>query len=458
MKKEIAQRPAATLMRAAMCASFLIASIPLPARAQLTNLNGVSFAALKNRRYPPGQACRHYDAMITQGSESPIITTCDTLAPEQFGLRKFLGDRGFLIEGFYSGSMIYDVLGHQQRPQLYNGQRPNYSGTLWLNMTYDLERIGLNPGSQLTISMNNWQTAYTGAGIRGTSLSQLTVFQRFLDGRITLQFGYYGMLGQFYGIYLGTSTASSALGPLSIIPNQVGLSMYTPTPGMDVRFYLPDRRFYNHFGVSRSQSALGFLADSQANPSGVNFQVRGTRAVVVDEIGFRVYPQSNVKMTWFRAGGIYNATPYRDFRTQTFRTGNHAWYAVLDRQLIQPDPKNPYRGWYVDLKTDHADQRKNVYSDDYAATIYAIGPLKSRPRDMLSIGFTYNKIGPAAMRSLQSAAAKRFDHSTTTSVAYAAHVLRGLYFTTTASYTTRPVLMQVRPSAFTLQGSATLSF
>ncbi|MEE8659066.1 Porin [Acetobacteraceae bacterium EV16G] len=458
MKIETAQRPEAASARVAMLASLLIACVPVSARAQLTNLNGVSNATIESRKMSPGPECQRYDPMITQGSESPIITTCDTLVPGQFGLRKFLGDRGFLFEGFYTASMIYDVLGHQQRPQLYNGQRPNFSGNLWLNMTYDLERVGFNPGSQLTVSMNNWQSAYTGAGIRATSLSQATVLQKFFNGHVSILYGYYGILGQFYGMFMGTSTASSALGPLSIIPNQVGLSMYTPTPGADVRIYLPDRRFYNHIGVARSQSALGFLADSRANPSGVNLQVNGTRAVVIDEIGFRVHPESHVKMTWFRAGGIYNATPYRDFRTNQFSASNNAWYVVLDRQLLQPDPKNPYRGWYIELKTDHADRRRNIFTDDYAATIYTIGPLKSRPRDMLSIGFTYNKIGPAAMRSLQAGNARMFDHSTTTSVAYAAHAMRGVYFTTTASYTTKPFVAEAKPDALSLQGNLTLSF
>ncbi|XAO72110.1 MAG: hypothetical protein AAYR33_04200 [Acetobacteraceae bacterium] len=155
MKTEIAQRPEAASVRVAMLASLLIACVPVPARAQLTNLNGVSNATIESRKTLPGPECQRYDPMITQGSESPIITTCDTLAPGQFGLRKFLGDRGFLFEGFYTASMIYDVLGHQHRPQLYNGQRSNFSSNLWLNMTYDLERVGLNPGSQLTVSMNS---------------------------------------------------------------------------------------------------------------------------------------------------------------------------------------------------------------------------------------------------------------------------------------------------------------
>ncbi|WP_025885660.1 carbohydrate porin [Asaia prunellae] len=428
------------------------------AAAQETNYTNLPSLDAQRAAVKIDDRCHDYDKMITKGSESPIITTCDTLFPDQFGLRDKLASKGILFEGYYSFGEIYDVLGHQGKPQAYNGQSPNFSGNLWLNMTYDMERVGLNKGSQLTLSMNNWQTAYPGAGIRGTALSQATIFQTFFNGRITAQYGYYGLLGQFYGLFLGTSTASTALGPTSIIPNQVGMSMYMPTPGLDIRMYAHDRRFYNHFGFARSQSPDGFGADSRANPSGVNFRVNGARPIYVDEIGFRQRPSKGKLMTWLRAGGIYNSSSYYDYRKRAFGHSNSAFYVVFDQQLIQTNPAIPYLGWYIDLKTDHADRTSNVFTDDYAATIYSLGPFRGHEKDMLSIGFTYNKIGSAAQQNLQQFSPRKFDHSTTSSIAYAAHLHRGIYFVGTTSYTTHPVVSRLYADALTLQGQFTLSF
>ncbi|GBQ11138.1 carbohydrate porin [Swaminathania salitolerans] len=441
--------------------AILGASLPLvsaPAMAQEENYSNLPSLAEQRTTVHPSHDCHDYDSLITRGSEAPIITTCDTLVPDQFGARDWLADRGLLFEGYYTFGEIYDVLGHQAQPQAYNGQSPNFSGNLWLNMTYDMARIGMNKGSQLTLSMNSWQSAYPGAGIRATALSQATILQTFFNGRVTAQYGYYGLLGQFYGLYLGTSTASSALGPLSIIPNQVGMSMYIPTPGIDIRMYAHDRRFYNHFGFARSQSPQGFGADSRANPSGVNFKVNGARPIYVDEIGFRQKPGKDKSMTWFRAGGIYNSSSYYNYRTNRYDRSNWAFYVVFDRQLLKTNAEIPYLGWYIDLKTDHAAREKNVFTDDYAATLYALGPFPSRKKDMLSIGFTYNKIGSAAQQRLQRLSPRKFDHSTTTSVAYAAHLRHGIYFVSTTSYTTQPVASRFHDDALTLQGRFTLSF
>jgi porin len=405
------------------------------------------------------QDCHLYDRFITRGSESPIISTCETLSPDLFGLRPEMVDRGWLLMGYYSASETYDLRGQEARPQQYNGQRPSFSGTFSSILTYDLSRLGWGKDAQMTVEVNSWRNTYANGGINDeVAVAQLSVQQQFADGRVRVQYGYYGMLGQFYGLFLGTSTASSALGPNSIIPNLVGMSTYKPAPGVDVRVYSKSGRFYNHFGVSRSQSPDGFLADSKANGSGLKWSVDGAKPIYVNEIGYRVAPSADSRMTWIRQGVIYNRSRYFDYRAQADQSINRGFYLVGDHQFWQPDKGTPYRGWYFNLKTNYTPPERSVYTADYAATLYSLAPFASRPGDMFSLGYTYNKISKDAQRYMIDRGYDAVDYSTTASASYALRATRGIYWTNTLSYTRNPVFTSRHPDALTLQTQMTFSF
>lgn len=403
--------------------------------------------------------CHRFDRLITRGSESPLISTCERLSPTLGGLRAKMADQGWLLVGSYGAGETYDVLGHEQRPQQYNGQRPTFSGSFLGILTYDLSRIGWGRDAQLTVEVNSWRNTYGRAGINDDfAIGQLSVNQQFADGRVSLQYGYYGMLGQFYGMFLGTSTAASALGPTSVIPNLVGMTMFKPAPGMDVRVYSRNRRFYDHFGVSRSQSPDGFVADSDANPSGLTWSVDGARPIYVNEIGYRVRPSADDRMTWIRQGVIYNRSAYFDYRAQIDQPINRGFYLVGDHQFWQPDPNLPHRGWYFNLKTDYAPARQNVYTADYAATLYSLAPFARRPGDMVSFGYTYNKISKDAQAYMQERGYDAVDFSTTASASYALRAGRGVYWTNMLSYTRNPVFTTHHPDALTLRTQLNFSF
>ncbi|MGE8232606.1 MAG: carbohydrate porin [Stenotrophomonas sp.] len=404
--------------------------------------------------------CRDYDAFVSRGSESPIITTCETLSPDLLGLRPKLYDNGWMFMGFYSAAETYDLRGQEARPQVYNGQRPSFSGTLVTITTYDLSRLGWwGRKSQLTFEANSWRTTYRDAGMNDdAAVSQLSVEQEFKDGRVRLQYGYYGMLGQFIGLFLGASTASSALGPTSIIPNLAGMAAFKPVPGVDVRLYSKNGRFYDHFGVARSQHPDGFLADSKANPTGLKWSVEDTKPIYVNEIGYRVASSADSRMTWIRQGTLYNRTLYQDFSKAGAKGSNRAFYLIADHQFTQPDISMPYRGWYFNLKTNYAAPEHNIFTADYAATLYSLAPFAKRPGDMISIGYTYNKISKDAQNYLGSMGMEPVRFSSTASVSYALRALRGIYWVNTLSYTRNPVITQQHPDAMTLQSQLTFSF
>lgn len=422
-----------------------------------------SAASLADAQASAGSAvpgCRDYDAFVSRGSESPIITTCETLSPELLGLRPKLYDNGWMFMGFYSASETYDLRGQEARPQVYNGQRPSFSGTLATITTYDLSRLGWwGKKSQLTFEANSWRTVYRDAGLNDdAAVTQLSVEQEFADGRVRIQYGYYGMLGQFVGLFLGASTASSALGPSSIIPNLVGMAAFKPVPGMDIRLYSKSGRFYDHFGVARSQSPDGFLADSEANPTGLKLSVEDAKPIYVNEIGYRVASSAGRRMTWIRQGTVYNRTLYTDYRNPDRKGTNRAFYIVADHQLSQPDASTPYRGWYFNLKADHAPAEHNVFSSDYAVTLYSLAPFAKRPGDMVSFGYTRTEVGDDAHRYLGSLGMDPMHFSSTGSVSYALRAFRGIYWVNTLSYTRNPVVTTQHPDAVNLQSQLTFSF
>ncbi len=405
-------------------------------------------------------SCHNYDEFVSRGSEAPIITTCETLSPDLLGLRPKLYDNGWMFMGFYSASETYDLRGQERRPQMYNGQRPSYSGTLVTITTYDLSRLGWwGQKSQLTFEANSWRTTYRDAGLNDDlAVSQLSVQQEFAKGRVRIQYGYYGMMGQFVGLFLGASTASSALGPSSIIPNLAGMAGFKPVPGFDIRLYSKDGRFYDHFGVARSQSPDGFLADSKANPSGLKWSVEGTKPIYVNEIGYRVASSADTRMTWIRQGSIYNRTLYNDFSKPGQKGQNHAYYVVADYQFAQPDKDVPYRGWYFNLKGNYAAAEHNIFSSDYAVTLYSLAPFAKRPGDMVSIGYTRNEVSKDAVKYLRSLGMDPVRFSTSASLSYALRAARGIYWVNSLSYTRNPVITQPHPDAMNLATQLTFSF
>jgi porin len=421
---------------------------------------GVTAPALADTDSSRQASCRDYDSFITRGSESPIISTCETISPELFGIRRAMYERGWLFRWSYGASETYDVRGQEARPQMYNGQRPSYSGSLGTILTYDLTRLGwFGPKAQFTLEVNSWRNTYAGAGINDDlAFAQLSVEQRFANERVRLQYGYYAMIGQFYGMFLGTSTASSALGPTSIIPSAVGMSYYKPSPSFDIRLYSKSGRFYDHFGMSRSQSPDGFLADSEDNNSGLKWSVDGAKPIYVNEIGYRVYATANSRMTWLRQGTIYNRSSYFDYDLEKDQPINRGFYLVADHQFTQPDPDLPHRGWYFNLKTNYAQPERVTYTADYSGTLYSLAPFASRPGDMFSLGYTYNKVSKYAQSYRKGQGLDPVNFSSTTSVSYAARVARGLYWVNSLSHTRNPVITERYPDALNLQSKLTFSF
>jgi porin len=405
--------------------------------------------------------CLAYDQMRSKGSEAPLASVCDSLSPELGGLRAKMAESGWLFQFGNISSLTYDLLhADSSVPQSYVGQRPTYNQTTMGIMTSDLSRIGFSQHSQLTISGVWVEASYLGAGVRSAYFSGLSIEQEFLNRQVRVQYGFIAPSNDFYGGYLGTSIASSALGPSSSMFYEVGVPSVKPAPTFEIRFYTPDLHFYNHFAVTRSMSPQGFQVDTQQNWIGLTLDgVEGARALFMDEVGYKVDAAANQRATWLRAGVLYNTSDYQDYGVGRPTYGNNGFYLAFTKQFTQPDSFYAYRGIYADIKMDFADPSKNAFSRDVTATLYSLGPFASRPYDMVSLGYTHQWVSKEVGKYvLEATGVPAIAGSNTVSLSYAFHVIRGVYWTNTLSYTTQPVLAPSHAPALLLNSGVSIVF
>lgn len=416
---------------------------PLLLSALLLATSGVAQAA---------DDCSRYDKMLPKGPETPSISSaCDTVFPEWGGLRSDMADYGFFMQGQLLTNLTYDVAGNRQHHQNYVGQRPTSGNVVSTDITYDLSRIGFTDDAQLHVGVMYAYNNYKGNGQDGhVAFSELSIYQPLFKDRVILHYGYSAWLSYFYGLYLGSSTASSALGPTSVMLNQAGLTSLKPSPGFDIRFQTDDKRWYDHIGVARSQSSDGLESDSKYNTYGLRWKVPNAGTLVINEIGYRVNAEPGAPMTWIRGGSVYNKTPYFNYNTEQDQHSTWSHYLAATRQLTQPDSTQPFRGWYIDGKTNYAPQNRNVFTADASLTLFSIGPFDARPNDMLSFGLSYNQFSHDAKRYNERHGNSAESFSNTASTAYTLRISNGIYWTNQLAWTHHPSVAPKEDDAWNL--------
>ncbi|MCC3703461.1 carbohydrate porin [Rouxiella badensis] len=396
--------------------------------------------------------CARFDKLLPKGPETPSIgSVCDTVFPEWGGLRQDMADNGFFAQVQLLTNLTYDVAGNWKNQPSYVGQRPTTGNVVSTNVTYDLSRIGFTDNAQLNMGVMYAYNNYRGNGQDGhVAVSELSIYQPLFNDRVILHYGYSAWLSYFYGLYLGSSTASSALGPTSVMLNQAGLTSLKPSPGFDVRLLSENKRWYDHFGVSRSQSSDGLESDSKYNTYGLRWKVPDAGTLVINEIGYRVNSEYGVPMIWVRGGSVYNKTPYFNYNSEQDEDNTWSHYLAATRQLTQPDSSLPFRGWYIDGKTNYAPQNRNVFNADASLTLFSIGPFDSRPSDMLSFGLAYNKFSDDAKRYFERHNKSAESFSTTASTAYTLRITNGIYWTNQLAWTHHPSVTPKEDDAWNL--------
>lgn len=444
-----------------VCALVALSAAPLAIAATPaadSTKAGVSPGVQQSALPAGSNQCERYQRYVVR-TEAVLSQTspCDTLFPEFFGLRSALADHGIGISGSFSPSYRYDVLGNNASTQLYNGQNPTYRQSTALKMTYDLTRMGWGGDAQFVLGVNWESGSYKTGNPNFLTMSSFAVNQRFYDGQLEVQYGYYNLIREYYGMVLGGNSSSAALGPTSVIPVQVGLSLITPSPAVTVTVKDESKRWYNRASVARSASPNRFQYDLDENPTGFKFKVDGSRALLVDEFGYRVSAGQDQKAFWARAGAIYNTSRYTNYRDGGMTDNNYGAYAAVTAQVTQPNGSGP-RGLYLDGKVNYAPEDRNLYNKDFQLTAFYIGPFDSRQRDMVSLGFTRSYFSTDVHNNIESGGGDAERVSTALSLSYAARMVRGIYWVNGLTYQQGPSFSPALDDALLFQSSLNIAF
>lgn len=380
-----------------------------------------------------------------------VAMACQSIFPQLGGLRQSLSDRGIEILTIVTNNLTYDVSGAvRDVAQAYDGQIPSYKLIVYPLITYDLSRVGFNDGAKIKFSPYATFNTFDDGGIDSVFIGQIAAQLPLFDGRFVVQAGYYPMISSFYDNFLDLSTGTNLLSPQGPLLLQVGVDGFKPAPGIDFKLYSQDKRFYTQFGVSRSISPLGLFADADQNRSGLSFSVDGAKAVLINEVGYKLEPSANTKKVWLRAGAIYNTSNYVLLNDPT-RTGpNCGFYAVADFQLTQPYPDVPMLGWYLQAKFSFGREDVNPSHLEFGGTLQKLGTFEWRPTDIFSLELEKSYYSQQAIEAARATGLDPASNSLKLSASYAYELHRGMYLTSGLSYITNPTFEPKRDDAVNL--------
>lgn len=174
-------------------------------------LSALTLAIFSSTALADTWTCEQLDKLNTRSAQvvSPP-STCESLIGDIGGFRSALADRGWGVQLSWNPMVMYDLKGQSGDPQQYAGQNFTWSQNMSLNVTYDLSRIGFSKDAQFTFSPQ-WATSnYHDSYPELHNIAVLAVNQPLLNGQLELQYGFYPLIRQFYGMVLGELLLSRA--------------------------------------------------------------------------------------------------------------------------------------------------------------------------------------------------------------------------------------------------------
>ena len=353
--------------------------------------------------------------------------------------------------------------------QIYWGQKPSFSNTNVIVLTYDLSRFGV-PDGQLQVSGINANATYAGYNPDTQTFNFLAYYQTLFERRLEIKGGLLANQNEFVGQTVGGGYVTTG-GPANSIATLLGMSV-SPVSSWSFRVTAHlGEKFYNETAVMRSLVVNGPtgnpLFDTDAlNPTRLDWNVNtssysptaeigapGTGELFVNEFGYKQDPTPTSRYTWLRVGAMYNNSTFHDFSKSVAegglipgaigptRDGNAGFYLLGDWQLWQPEPGTAYRGLYGGATIMYARPKTTPITEYYEGRLYAKAPFKSRPKDLVSLVAYYQVNSPYLVDNLNTLnAAGTYGKSETWSVtvAYLARLRAGAYLTLGLNYTANP--------------------
>jgi len=404
--------------------SFIIAIILLPAgswsHAQSTSQ--ASSRSIEDLNWLGG------DAAMPPFSESVVNVDSEyrrTLLSKGMALR-------LISQEQYAQNLLQAPVPADQ--QAYVGNHPFEGAMLHSIFTADLRQLGLNH-AQLNLSgVWNW-VSWEPAGPKAFNLWSLYLYKEFGKDRVEIKAGYNSNELEYVGMQVGGSTASGVQGVYAVLPYEVGMAYFPMSaPQFNLKLNGPAHT-YLKTGVQRSFDPKGGPANEARNHSGLRFDPKGDKLLVLDEIGYRRAPSATEHESWFRAGYMRNSTLYPDQANGKQEPGNHAAFALMDYQLTKPDPLKPWQGLYLGGSAMTAASKFNPYDRYFEARLYKMAPFRKRPGDVASILSTYTGHSKYFTNPVVASGKTVWRNSGSVTGSYNIHLAPGNYLNTAGNRT-----------------------
>ena len=288
------------------------------------------------------------------------------------------------------------------------------------------------------------------AGPKAFNLWSLYLYKEFGRDRVEIKAGYNSNELEYIGMQVGGSTASGVQGVYAVLPYEVGMAYFPMSaPQFNLKLNGPAHT-YLKTGVQRSFDPKGGPVNEARNHSGLRFDPKGDKALVLGEAGYRRAPSATERETWFRAGTMRNSTLYTDVANGKKEPGNHAAFALMDLQLTKPDPLKPWQGLYIGGSAMTAASKFNAYDRYYEARLYKFAPFQKRQGDVASVLSTYTGHSKYLTDPLVAPGKTVWRNSGSLTGSYNIHLAPGNYLSLGLSY--------IRGAAITPRVNDTLTF
>lgn len=418
-----------TALISMLCGAFMAVSVPLFAQdgGIYDAEEAARFSKMSAKNWGPGG--------------SLALDPGDGLLGNAGGIRAALADHGIAGYVYLVGTQWQNLLNEPTKTngsQAYIGQKYTANALYGGLATYDLGRIGL-PGAQIVVEATCSVSTYLPSYGRACRFLEAAIYDSFFRGKVEVSAGILPNDVEFVDTYVGGNSSTGAFGPAAILPVQSGLSQQPGVqPGLNVTYHL-NGDWYDKLGVERSESPEGLVQEfSHYNRHGLTFSEPFSKALLIDELGYRKTPSPDQYSTYVRMGGLYNWTQYTDFRTGG-TSQNWNVYLLGDRQLTRPEPARSYRGWYGGFSVMESPAKVDVFRSYYELRVYDISPFKSRPYDQFNIVGTYTKFSQDARQYFINLGAYPSQKDTTSvTTEYACKVAHGSYLQAGLSFVNNP--------------------
>jgi len=404
-------------------------------------------------------AARSIEDLNYLGGDAAMPPFSDSVIDIKSGFRRALLSRGVafrVISGIqYTQNILRAPVPADD--QVYVGQRSFEGSFVQPILAADLHQLHLKHAQFYLGGVWNW-ASWNPAGPKSVQLWALYFYKAFGEDRVELKAGYIANNMNFVGLFVGGSTATGAQGVYAVLPYEAGMSYFPLTaPSFNVRIRGPEN-IYIKTAAQRSIDPTGGPAEIARNHTGFRFIPHGDKLVLINEGGYLRAASADARGVWFRAGYIYNTTPYKNEATGQSEAGNYCAYALMDYQLLQSGREHPKQGLYAGGSFMTVPVTMNPYARYYEARLYKEAPVRSRPDDVLSVVASRTGYSRIFTDHLVSEGKKVWRAGTTVTGSYSLRASPGNYLSLGLSYVDGPAITPRVPNALNVVANWTLFF